>query len=104
MVATISVAGVQNMVDSLSGTESVFLPDKWLIDSGSDIYICYSYDLLSYFGLADIEKCTPLGSTPLPVLDNGIVKMCIGHYVDHNDLSQPSILRLRMSTGYPGRP
>ena len=38
-VAAISVAEVQNMVDSLSCAESVFLPDKWLIDSGSDINI-----------------------------------------------------------------
>ena len=50
-VAAISVAEVQNMVDSLLGTESVFLPDKWLIDKGSDINICYNYDLfLSYLG------------------------------------------------------
>ena len=44
-VAAISVAEVQNMVDSLSGAESVVLPDKWLTDSGSDINICNNYDL-----------------------------------------------------------
>ena len=54
----ISVAEVQNMVDSLSGAESVFIPDKWLIDSGSDTNICYNYGLLLYIGLADIDKCT----------------------------------------------
>ena len=38
-VAAISVAEVQSMVDSLPGAESVFLPNKWLIDSGSNINI-----------------------------------------------------------------
>ena len=38
-VAAISVAEVQSMVDTLSGAESVFLLDKWLIESGSDINI-----------------------------------------------------------------
>ena len=55
------------MVDSVSGTESVFLPDKWLGYSGSDIKICYNYDMFSYIGPSDIEQCTPMGSTPLPV-------------------------------------
>ena len=86
-IAAISVAEVQNMVDSLSGAESVFLPDKWLIDSGSDINICYNYDLFSYIGPSDIEQCTPLGSTPLPVQGKGVVKMCVRNYMDHNGLS-----------------
>ena len=93
-VAVISVAEVQNMVDSLSGTESVFLPDKWLVDSGSDINICYNYDLFSYIGPSDIEQCTPLGSTPLPVQGKGVVKMCVGNYVDHNGLSHPVDLEI----------
>ena len=38
-VAAISVADVQNMEVSLSGAESVFLPDKLLIDRGSNINI-----------------------------------------------------------------
>ena len=63
------------MVDSLSGAESVFLPDKWFIDSGSHINICYNSDLLSYIGPSDMEQCTPLGSTPLPVQGKGVVKM-----------------------------
>ena len=77
-VAAISVAEVQNMVDSLSGAESVFLPDKWLIVCGSDINICYIYDLFSYIGPSDSEQCTTLGSTSLPVQGKGVVKMCVG--------------------------
>ena len=56
-VAAISVAEVQSMMDSLSGAESVFLLDKWLIDSGSDINICYNDELFSYIGPSDIEQC-----------------------------------------------
>ena len=67
-VAAISVVEVQNMVDSLSSAGSVFLPDKWLIDRGSEINICYNYELYSCIGPADIENCKSLGSTPLPVL------------------------------------
>ena len=77
------------MVDSLCGAESVFLPDKWSIDSGSDINICYNYDLFSYNGPSDIEQCTPLGSTPPPVQEKSFVKMCEENYTDHNGLSHP---------------
>ena len=93
-VAAISVAEVQNMVDSLSGAESVFLPDKWLIDSGSDINICYNYDLFSCIGPADVEKCTPLDSTPLPILGKGVVKICVGICMDHTGLSHPVDLEI----------
>ena len=93
-VAVISVAEVQNIVDSLSGAESVFLPDKWLVDSGSDISICYNYDMFSYIGPSDIQQCTPLGSTPLPVQGTGVVKMCVGNYMDHNGLSHPVDLEI----------
>ena len=93
-VAAISVAEVQNMVDSLSGAESVFLPYKWLIDSGSDINICYIYELFSYIGPSDIEQCTPLGSTPLPMQGKGVVKRCEGNYMDHNALSHPVDLEI----------
>ena len=92
-VAVISVSEVRNMVDSLSGAEFVFLP-KWLVDSGSDINICYNYDLFSYIGPSDIEQCTPLGSTPLPVQGKGVVKMCVGNYMDHNGLSHPVDLEI----------
>ena len=84
----------KSMVDSLSGAESVFLPDKWLIDSGSDINICYNYELFSYIGPSDIEQCTPLGSTPLPVQGKGVVKMCVGNYMDHNGLNHPVDLEI----------
>ena len=93
-VAAISIAEVLSMVDSLSGAESVFLPDKWLIDSGSDINICYNCDLFSHIGPSDIEQCTPLGSTPLPVQGNGVVKMCVGNYMDHNGLNHPVDLEI----------
>ena len=82
------------MVDSLSGAESVFLPDKWLIDSGSDMNIRYNYDLFSYIGQSDIVQCTPLGSTPLPVQGKDVVKMCVGNYMDHNGLSHPVDLEI----------
>ena len=82
------------MEDSLSGAQSVFLSDNWLIENESDINICYNYDLFSYIVPADIEKCTPLGSTPLPVLGKGVVKMCVGSYMDNNGLSHPVHLEI----------
>ena len=89
------------MVDSLSGPESVFLPDKWLIDSGSVINICYNYDLFPYIGPSDIEQCTPLGGTALPVQGKGVVKMCVGNYMDQNGLSHPVDLEIENVYGVP---
>ena len=93
-VAAISTADVQHMVDSLQGESSAFLPDKWLVDSGADLNICFNYELFSYIGPSDIDICTPIGSTPLHVLGRAVVKMCVGHYVDHNGLSHPIELEI----------
>ena len=82
------------MVASLSGAESVFLLDELLIDSGSNINICYKYDLFLCIWPSDIEQCTPLGSTPLPVQGKGVVKLCVGNDMDHNGLSHPVDLEI----------
>ena len=92
---------LQNMVDSLLGESSAFLLDKWLVDSGADLNICFNYELFSYIGPSDIDMCTPIGSTPLDVLGRGVVKMCVGHYVDHNGLSHPIDLEIEMCTASP---
>ena len=84
------------MVDSPSGTEFIFLPYKRLIKCGSDINVCYNYYLFSSIGPADVEKCTPLGSAPLPVFGRGVVKICKGHYMDHNGLSHPIALEVEI--------
>ena len=73
------------MLDSLPGESSAFLPDKWLVDSGADLNVCFNYELFSYIGPSDVDICTPIGSTPLDVL---------GHYVHHNGLSHPIDLEI----------
>ena len=40
-VAAISTTDVQHMVDSLPGESSALLPDKWLVDSGTDVNIWF---------------------------------------------------------------
>ena len=92
--AIISTADVQKIVDSLPDKSSAFLLDKWLVDSGADLNICFNYELFSYIGPSDIDICKPIGSTPLDVLGRGVVKMCVGHYVDHNGLSDPVDLEI----------
>ena len=82
------------MVDCLQGESSDFLPDKWLVYSGANLNICFNYELFSYIGPSDIDICTPIGSTPLHVLGRGVVKMCLGHYVDHDGLSHPIDLEI----------
>ena len=82
------------MVDRLPGESSVFLPDKWLVESSADLNICFNYELFSYIGPSDVDICTPIGSTPLDVLGRGVVKMCVGHYVDHDGLSHPIDLEI----------
>ena len=81
-------------MDSILGESSAFLPDKWLVDSGADLNICFKYDLFSYIGLSDVDVCTPIVSTRLDVLGRGVVKMCPGHYADHHGLSHPIDLEI----------
>ena len=57
-------------------------------------YDLYNYDLFSYIGPSDIEQCIPLGSTPLPVQGKGVVKMCVGNYMNHNGLNHPVDLEI----------
>ena len=88
-VAAISTADVKHMVDSLPGESSAFLPAKWLVDSGADLNIYFNYEVFSYISPSDVDICTPIGRTPLHVLGRGVVKMCVGHYDDHNGPSHP---------------
>ena len=108
------------MVDRLPGECSDFLPEQWLVDSGADIKICFNVDLFSYIGPSDVDKCapvpivggvndlvdgysyvvihtyiyTPIGSTSMTILGCGVVKMCVGHYVDQAGLSHPIDLEI----------
>ena len=50
--------------------------------------------LFSYIGPSDIDICTQIGSNPLDVLGRGVVKMCVGHSVNHNGLSHPIDLEI----------
>ena len=93
-VAAVSTADVQNIEDSLPGESSAFLPDKWLADSGADLNVCFNYELFSYIGPSDVDICTPNGSTPLNVLGGDVVKMCVGHYINHDGLSHPIDLEI----------
>ena len=90
-----SVRHVQHTVDSLPGESSTFLPDKWLVDSGADLNVCFSYELFSYIGPSDIDICTLIGSTPQGLLGRGVVKVCVGNYVDHDELSRPIDLEIK---------
>ena len=92
------------MVDSLPGESSAFLPDKWLVDSGADLNICFNYELFSCIGPSDVDICTPIGNIPLDVLGRGVVKIFVGHYVDHNGLSHPIDLEIEDVYWVPQRP
>ena len=55
-IAAISTIDVQNMVDSLP-TTSTFQHDRWLVDSGADISICFNHKRFSYIDMSDIDQC-----------------------------------------------
>lgn len=82
------------MVDTLSGTDSAFLTIQWRVDSGAHINICFNYELFPYMGPTDIDCCTPLGSTPMDVHGKGVVRMCVGRYVDKDGLHHPIDLEI----------
>ena len=58
-------------------------PLNFLIDSGSDISLCCNYDLFTFVEPCDLKSCTPVGSTPLSIHGVGVVRFCLGSYVDH---------------------
>lgn len=70
------------------------MPDQWLADCVADINICFTHEMLSNFCPSDVDKRTPIGSTPMPVFGRGVVKMCMGHYVDHDGMCYPLDLEI----------
>ena len=103
-VAAISVTDVQNMVDTLSGSDSAFFPNEQLIDSEADINICLNYEMFSYMGPCEITQCTPIDSTPLHVHGKGVVRMCVGQYVDKDGLHHPIDLEIKDVSWVPWSP
>ena len=52
-IAAISIADLQNMVDSLSGAESAILSDVSLVDSRADINIQVTLDITNTYNGSD---------------------------------------------------
>ena len=59
---------------------------------------CRCFLSFVFLGVArrlELSPCnTPLGSTPLPVQGKGVVKTCVGNYMDHNGLNHPVDLEI----------
>ena len=68
---------------SLPHSHSPTEPLNFFIDSGSDISLCWNYDLFTFVEPCDLKSCTPVGSTPLNIHGVGVVRFCLGSYVDH---------------------
>ena len=68
---------------NLPHSHSLVEPLNFSIDSGSNISLCWNYDIFSYVKPCDLESYTPLGSTPLKVNGVGVMRLCLGFYVDH---------------------
>ena len=74
---------------SLPHSNSPTEPLNFLIDSGSDISLCWNYDLFTFVELCSLKSCTPVGSTPLNIHGVGVVRFGLGSYVDHLEQRHP---------------
>ena len=81
-VATMIVERYDELL-SLPHSHSPTEPLNFLIDSGSDISLCWNYDLFTFVEPCSLKSCTPVGSTPLNIHSVGVVRFCLGSYVDH---------------------
>ena len=68
---------------SLPHSHSPVEPLNFFIDSGSDISLCWNYDLFTFVEPCDLKSCTPMGSAPLSIHGVGVVRFFLGSYVDH---------------------
>ena len=66
-MAALTLQAFNDMVKSPSSDNSSFNPENFLIDSGSDISLCWNQHLFTCMKLCDLEQCTPGNSTPLSV-------------------------------------
>ena len=67
----------------LPHSHSPVQPLNFLIDSGSDISMCWNYDLFTFVEPCSMKSCIPVGSTPLSIHGVGVVRLCLGSYADH---------------------
>ena len=58
----------------LPHTHSPVAPLNFFTDSGSDISLCWNYDLFTFVEPCDLKSCTPVGSTPLSIHGVGVVR------------------------------
>ena len=75
----------------LPHSHSPVQPLNFLIDSGSDISLCWNYDLFTFVEPCSMKSyaCIPVGSTPLNVHVVGVVRFCLGSCVDHLGQKHP---------------
>ena len=45
--------------------------------------MCWNYDLFTFVKPCDLKSCTLVGSMPLNIHGVGVVRFCLGSYVDH---------------------
>ena len=67
----------------LPHTHSLVEPLKFFIDNGSDSSRCWNYDPFTFVQPCDLKSCTSVGSTPLSIHGVGVIRLCLGSYVDH---------------------
>ena len=84
--------------------ESPFDPDNILIDSGSDISLAWNQDMFTCIQPCSLQRCTPVGSTPLTIQGVGAIRFNLGSYVDSHgqrhllDIKIPSVYYVPEST------
>ena len=93
-VAAIDHEVVTSIVNNMPGSHSPCLPMNLLVDSGSTISLVFNYELFTEIGVSDLENCTPVGSTPLPIHGKGTIKFQLGAYVDHLGQAHPTDIEI----------
>ena len=91
-VAAMTIQRYDELLE-LPHSNSPVQPLNFLIESGSDISLCWNYDLFTFVEPCSMKSCIPVGSTtliihtyihtPLSIDGVGVVRFCLGSYVDH---------------------
>lgn len=86
------MADVQSMVGNLLGAGSTFLPSKWLVHSGMRSTLVSTTSSSST--LVHRIYPNPICIEPTPVESKGVVRTCVGQYMDCNGLCHPIDLEI----------
>ena len=100
----VAVVDLKELRDDCADGPSPNMPYTFLVDSGSDINICFDYDMFCEIKPSDVPQCQPLDQGRLDMYGVGTIRATLGEYVNARDAVIPVDIELTNVYWVPSSP